>query len=215
MEKIEWINGCVALPKQRDRETDKERKGEKTSRNAVNPQATEQFSGDRKEEFLCAAGEQNREGGSRRKRETDRWKKRARTRGWPREFERSVKGFDCCVEKGGHAGRKWSENGTKWQKMATQGWHEKGCGDMWTKKEKHWETWCDSRGVKMVEKETAGRGEGPGNNLMSEPKGICGFLLITLKKVVPGKLSFLYYRSIKMETILTAMCLQNRVFALT
>lgn len=93
------------LPKQRDRITDKERKGEKTLRNAVNPQATEQFSRERKEEFLCAAGEQNREGGSRRKRETDRWKKRARTRGWPREFERSVKGFDCCVGKGDTLGK--------------------------------------------------------------------------------------------------------------
>lgn len=105
------------LPKQRDRETDKERKGEKTSRNAVNPQATEQFSGERKEEFLCAAGEQNREGGSRRKRETGRWKKRARTRGWPREFERNVKGFDCCVEKGDTLGEnevRMAQNNRKW-----------------------------------------------------------------------------------------------------
>lgn len=32
--------------------------------------------------------------------EIDRWKKRERTRGWPREFEESVKGFDCSREKG-------------------------------------------------------------------------------------------------------------------
>lgn len=48
---------------------------EKTWRNAVNPQATAQSSGERKEEFLCAAGEQNREGGRgkrRRRGEGDR-----------------------------------------------------------------------------------------------------------------------------------------------
>lgn len=190
MEKIEWINGCVALPKQRDRETDKERKGEKTSRNAVNPQATEQFSGERKEEFLCAAGEQNREGESRRKRETDRWKKRARTRGWPREFERSVKGFDCCVEKGDTLGEKWSENGTKWQKMATQGWHEDGCGDMWEKNKREKNTGRhDVTAEEYRWRRKRPRGE-------EKVQGICGFLLITLKKkVVPVKLHFC--RSIK------------------
>lgn len=36
--------------------------------------------------------------------------------------------------KGGHTGKKWSENGTRWQKMATQGWHKDGYGDMWEKK---------------------------------------------------------------------------------
>lgn len=35
-----------------------------------------------------------------RGRKTDRWKKRERTRGWPREFEESVKGFDCSREEG-------------------------------------------------------------------------------------------------------------------
>lgn len=34
--------------------------------------------------------------------EIDRWKKRERKRGWPREFEGSVKGFDCSREKGTH-----------------------------------------------------------------------------------------------------------------
>lgn len=40
--------------------------------------------------------------------EIDRWKKRERARGWPREFEESVKGFDCSREKG-----TWGENGQK------------------------------------------------------------------------------------------------------
>lgn len=34
------------------------------------------------------------------RKEIDRWKKRERARGWPREFEESVKGFDCSREKG-------------------------------------------------------------------------------------------------------------------
>lgn len=77
---------------------------------------TELSSGERKEEFLCAAGEQKREGrrgkrlrGGRRDEEIDRWKKAKRTRGWPREFEGRVKGFDCSREKGDT----WGENETK------------------------------------------------------------------------------------------------------
>lgn len=38
--------------------------------------------------------------------EIDRWKKRARARGWSREFEESVKEFDCNGGKGGRLGRK-------------------------------------------------------------------------------------------------------------
>lgn len=124
------INVLKRQRRRRHREKDMERKhrgeryGEKTLRNAVNPQATEQSSGERKEEFLCAAGEQHREGGQRRKREIDRWKKRARTRGWPREFEKSVKGFDCSCEKGIH-GEKMEQ---EWHKM-TQNGHLYGWGD--------------------------------------------------------------------------------------
>lgn len=36
--------------------------------------------------------------------------------------------------------------------MATQGWHKDGYGDMWGK-EQHRETWRDSKGIQMVEKE--------------------------------------------------------------
>ncbi len=38
--------------------------------------------------------------GDREREEIDRWKKRERTRGWPREFEESVKEFDCSREMG-------------------------------------------------------------------------------------------------------------------
>lgn len=93
---------CVVLPTQRETGGDRygEKEGEKALRNAVNPKATEESSGERKEEFLCAAGEQNREG--RGDEEIDRWKKRERTRGWPRDFEESLKGFDCSRQKGTH-----------------------------------------------------------------------------------------------------------------
>ena len=42
-----------------------------------------------------------REGG-RRAKAIDRWKKMEGTRGWPGEFEGSVKGSDCSREKGTH-----------------------------------------------------------------------------------------------------------------
>lgn len=57
-------------------------------------------SGEGKEEFLCAAGEQSTEGGGGEKKTAmDRWKKMDGARGWPREFEGSVKGSDCSREK--------------------------------------------------------------------------------------------------------------------
>lgn len=49
--------------------------------------------------------------------EIDRWKKRARARGWSREFEGSVKGFDCNGRKRvvveGRSGGTWRENEAK------------------------------------------------------------------------------------------------------
>lgn len=50
--------------------------------------------------------------------EIDRWKKRARARGWSREFEQSVKGLDCnggkrVVGGGGVRGGTWRENEAK------------------------------------------------------------------------------------------------------
>lgn len=44
--------------------------------------------------------------------------KKARTRGWLREFEESVKGFDCSEEKGTH-GEKMKQ---KWHKMTKKKW---------------------------------------------------------------------------------------------
>lgn len=53
--------------------------------------------------------ERRRRRGGRGDKEIDRWKKAERTRGWPREFEGRVKGFDCSREKGDT----WGENETK------------------------------------------------------------------------------------------------------
>lgn len=58
-----------------------------------------------------------RAGGSGDGEEIDRWKKRARARGWSREFEGSVKGFDCNggkrVMAEGCSGGMWRENEAK------------------------------------------------------------------------------------------------------
>lgn len=64
-DKIGLIHCCVVLPKQRETRGDRygDKEGAKAQRNAVNPTVTELSSGERKEEFLCAAGEQKREGG--------------------------------------------------------------------------------------------------------------------------------------------------------
>lgn len=51
--------------------------------------------------------------------EIDRWKKRARARGWSREFEGSVKGFDC------NGGKEWGaceeKMKQKWHKITQNG----------------------------------------------------------------------------------------------
>lgn len=111
--------------------------------------------------------------------------------------------------KGGHTGRKWSENGTKWQKMATQGWHEDEYGDMWGKNKRKKNT---GRHDVTAEEYRWWRKRARGEEKV---QGICGFLLITLKRGRPRKTQFLYSRSIKMGTISTAVCLPNRVFAFT
>lgn len=88
--------------------------------------------------------------------ETDRWKKRARTRGWPREFERSVKGFDCCAEKGDTPGEneaRMAQNDTEWPLRDDGRMDTVTCGG----RKQQRETWRDSKGTKMVEKETTGK----------------------------------------------------------
>lgn len=54
--------------------------------------------------------------------EIDRWKKRARARGWSREFEESVKGFGCNGGKRVMAGRGGGAVGARGEKMK-QKWH--------------------------------------------------------------------------------------------
>lgn len=58
--------------------------------------------------------------------EIDRWKKRARARGWSREFEESVKGFDCnggkrVVAGVGGGGARGDKMKQKWHKMTQNG----------------------------------------------------------------------------------------------
>lgn len=48
-----------------------------------------------------------RAGGREDGEEIDRWKKRARARGWSREFEESVKGFDCNRRTSGGGEVQW------------------------------------------------------------------------------------------------------------
>lgn len=82
-----------------------------------------------------------REGAERRGRQTDG--KRARARGWPREFERSVKGFDCCVEKGDTLGKnevRMAQNDRKWPLRDDVRMDTATCRGKKQKKEKHRET---------------------------------------------------------------------------
>lgn len=78
-------------------------------------------------------------------------------RGWPREFEESVKGFDCSREKGTRVVKmrwKWHKNDKMASRAVVRGWHTDGHGeggprDIW---KKDWETESDKKKKRIESK---------------------------------------------------------------
>lgn len=108
---MDWMKRCVVLP-ERTEEGETETERQHRGMHLLPKRLNNPLEKEKRNFYVLQVSRADREW-ERRETEIDRWKKRERVRGWPREFEGSVKGFDCSRQKDGHVGRKWSTNDTK------------------------------------------------------------------------------------------------------